>query len=273
MAKKNVEYKARVLFFHGYTQLALTFYAKTLALRKKLASFKLKAVYLNAPLQLTPAQFPTQDSLSKFGAASNGKDENLVNYRAWWLKNPDNSYEIESAIETVKKYMKERLVLNEELGEYEKAEDEDEGLPVKGIIGFSQGACFGGALVHKFEELFGNLLDFAVLYSGFKIDTKLMPHYEKFYSGDDGALTKARLLHVVGELDTVVGEDRAYTLYESSKTNLELLKHPGGHFVPNLKLLVDQVVNWIHREEEQREREKKDDSVDDIMAMMDKVGV
>lgn len=270
MAKKNIEYTARVVFLHGFTQLALAFYAKTLALRKKLALLKLKAVYLNAPIQLTPAQLPTTDSLSRFGAV--GGDDDLVKYRAWWIKNPDNTYEIDLAIESVKKYMDENAILNEELGEYEKQDEEDTKLPIKGLIGFSQGACFAGAMVHKFEELFGAPLDFAVLYSGFRIDTSLMPEIKKYYTEDDGELTKARLLHVVGELDTVVGEDRAYTFYESSKKNLDLLKHPGGHFVPNSKLLVDQVVNWIQQEEKKAE-EKKDDSVDDILAMMDKVGV
>lgn len=268
MAKKNIEYTAKVLFLHGYTQLALAFYAKTLALRKKLAQYKLKAVYLNAPIQLSPAELPTTDLLSKFGAV--GGDDDALKYRAWWVKNPDNTYEIDSAIDTVKRYIKDGEVLNEE-GVYEKEEDN---LPLNGIIGFSQGACFAGALVHKFHELFGIDLEFAVLYSGFKIDVSLMPDFKKYYTNDDGALTKPRLLHVVGELDTVVGEDRAYTFYETSTKNLDLLKHPGGHFVPNSKLLVDQVVNWIQgAEKEEAKKEEKKDDVDDILAMMDKVGV
>lgn len=271
MAKKNIEYTAKVLFLHGYTQLALVFYAKTSALRKKLALLKLKAVYLNAPINLTPAELPTTDLLSKFGAAN--EDESGLKYKAWWIKNPDNTYEIDSAIDTVKRYISDGELLNDE-GVPEKDEDD---LPLKGIIGFSQGACFAGALVNNFKELFGVDLEFAVLYLGFKIDVKLMPELKKYYTEDDGALTKTRLLHVVGELDTVVGEDRAYTFYESSKKNLDLLKHPGGHFVPNSKLLVDQVANWFQqngqKEEDKKEAEKKEESVDDLLAMMDKVGV
>lgn len=271
MTKKVVDYKAKVIFLHGFTQLALAFYAKTLALRKKLLQLKLKAVYLNAPFELTPAQLPTTDSLSRFGAVQDS-DNNLAMYRAWWLKKADNTYEIESAIETVRKYMNENAILNEETGKYEAQDEEDAKLPVSGIIGFSQGACFGGAMVHRFEELFGAPLNFAVLYSGFKIDTTIMPQNKSYYCSDDGALSKTRLLHVIGELDTVVSEERSLSFYETTKKNLDVLKHPGGHFVPNSKVYVEKVANWIQNEQLETKEAKKDD-LDDILAMMDKVGV
>lgn len=244
------------------------FYAKTLALRKRLQNLQFKAVYLNGPDLLTPAQLPTSDALSKFGSVSSDEE---TNYRAWWLRENDGTYKIEDAILTIEEYLKSGKI---ETGspEDEKANSEtekDSDLPVVGLIGFSQGAALAGALVHTFEELFGSTLEFAVLYSGFKIDTKLMPHYNKLYTRDGGKSTKLRILHVVGELDTVVGDDRAYTFYDITKENSDLLKHPGGHFVPNSKLVIDQVTNWMVGKPE---KEEKKDDLDDILAMMDKIG-
>lgn len=266
--KKQIEYKARILFLHGYTQNASAFYAKTLALRKRLQSLKYKAVYLNAPVNLTPAQLPTSDPLSKFGSS-----EDSSNYRGWWIKENDDTYNIDEAIASVKNYLDHAKIIPGS-PEDEKAyaiSEEDAKLPVVGLIGFSQGAALGGALVHTFEELFGTTLQFAVLYSGFKIDTKIMPHYKKLYTSDNGKSTSTRLLHVVGELDTVVGDDRSYTFYDISKENSDLLKHPGGHFVPNSKLIIDQVVGWIQNEKVEAKKDEKSD-LDDIMAMLDKIG-
>lgn len=269
--KKQISYKARILFLHGFAQSSSVFYAKTSALRKKLQNLQYKAIYLNAPVNLTPAQLPSGDSLLKFSTVAAENDEE-TNYRGWWTRNSDGSYEIETAIETVRKYIDQNEVV-EGLPEDAKAntlEETDEDLPIVGIIGFSQGACFAGSLVHTFEELFGvSSLEFAVLYSGFKIDTKQMPQYQKLYTANEGKDTSARILHVVGELDTVVGDDRAYTFYDTTKLNLDLLKHPGGHFVPNLKLLIDQVAGWMLNEPQ---KEKPKDDIEDLLAMMDKIG-
>lgn len=269
---KQPDYKARVLFLHGYTQCSSMFYAKTLALRKKLQSFGYKAIYLNGPDKLVPADLPTTDALSRFSSAAAAPEEE-TNYRSWWIRDADGVCPLEGAIDTIKQYIDENKIVE---GSEEDAkvgllvETEDTELPIVGLIGFSQGAALAGALVHTFEELFGvSTLDFAVLYSGFKLDTRIMPQYNKYYTSDDGASTKARMLHVVGELDTVVGDDRAYTLYDVSKKNSHVLKHPGGHFVPNSKVMVERAVNWIAAEE--KKEEKKDD-MDDLLAMMDKIG-
>lgn len=231
--------KGKVLFLHGYTQDANLFYIKTLALRKRLAKLQFEPVFLDGPVVLTPAQ------LLDFTT----KVEKDAVFRAWWTKNADNTYDIEPAIDSVRTFLKKNG-------------------PIVGLVGFSQGACFGGALVHTFNELFGQPLEFAVLYLGFKIDTRAMPNYDKLYTLDNGASTKTRLLHVVGELDTVIGEDRAYTFYDTTRKNLHLLKHPGGHFVPNSKPMVEQVASWIAG----TESKQKLPELDDIMAMMDHLG-
>lgn len=202
-------------------------------------------------------------------------EEEETNYRGWWTRKPDGTYEVEDAIETVRDYINNNLIIvgSPEDEKANNTSDSDLELPIAGIIGFSQGAAFAGALVHTFDELFGvEPLEFAVLYSGFKIDTRIMPQYKKLYSERDGEDTKARLLHVVGELDTVVGDDRGYTMYDDTKKNLHLLKHPGGHFVPNSKLLIDQVTNWMAGKNEVEVKEKPKDDVADLLAMIDKLG-
>lgn len=272
--KKQIEYKARILFLHGFAQSSSVFYAKTSALRKRLNNLQYKAVYLNAPCNLTPAQLPSSDSLSKYNTVVSTEDEE-TNYRGWWTKKPDNTYEIEDAIETVRNYIENNQIIvgSPEDERVNSIEDSDVNLPIAGIIGFSQGAAFGGSLVHSFEKEFGVApLDFAVLYSGFKIDTRIMPQYKDLYSEENGKDTKTRLLHVIGELDTVVGDDRAYTMYDVSTSNLDVLKHPGGHFVPNSKLVIDQVISWMAGKKEEEVKEKPKDDINDLLAMIDKLG-
>ncbi|KAM9899302.1 hypothetical protein OXX79_005815 [Metschnikowia pulcherrima] len=259
-----------VLFLHGFTQSSSVFYAKTSALRKKLKALKYQAVYLNAPYNLTPAQLPSSDALSKFNSVAAEPDE-ATNYRAWWYRDASGRVNLDDAIDAIRRYIndgeiidgspedqkvKQDLLLESGPSETDTKSTETResdasssnvtsAPPVVGIIGFSQGACLAGALVNNFEATFGIPLKFAILYSGFKLDTKLMPEYTSLYTQDDGESTEARVLHVIGELDTIVGDDRAYTFYDISKKNSHVLKHPGGHFVPNSKLLVNQVTNWI----------------------------
>lgn len=272
MAKKEIAYKGRILFLHGFTQSSAVFYAKSSALRKKLQSLQYKAIYLNGPVNITPSVFTSSEMFSKFDTVA-GKEDEKTNYRGWWLRKPDESYDLDEAIETVDRYIKNNEVV-EGSPEDDKANeilDSDKDLPIVGIIGFSQGAALAGALVHTFDKIFGvDTLEFAIFYLGFKIDTKKMPQYSKYYTSNDGKDTKVRMLHVVGELDTVVGEDRAYLLYDSSKENSHLLKHPGGHFVPNSRVMIDRVANWIGAQPEAPKKE--DTSVDDLMAMMEKFG-
>lgn len=285
MPAKKVDYVGRVIFLHGYTQSSSVFYAKTSALRKKLKTLKYQAVYLNAPINLMPSQLPSSDALSKFSSVVAELDEE-TNYRAWWLKDEKGRLSLEDAIDTIRQYINEGIIIDgspedqklkanllAESSPEEESETEGSATsvapPIVGLIGFSQGACLAGAIVENFEATFGVPLKFAVLYSGFKLDTNLMPEYRSYYTQDDGESTKARMLHVIGELDTIVGDDRAYTLYEVSKKNSHVLKHPGGHFVPNSKLLVNQVTNWIQSlDVEEKKEDNPADQLEDAFAKL-----
>ncbi|KAK6880633.1 Family of serine hydrolases 3 [Candida tropicalis] len=280
--KKPANYKGKILFLHGYTQSASLFYAKTSALRKKLMKLGYKCVYLNGPYVLTPADLPSTDSLSKFGSSTK-TDE--MTYRAWWVKKDatNDNIDVDDSIETIKKYINNGEIIPDEDMKMEPETEEERKLPIVGIIGFSQGAAFGGLIAHKFHELFETEpLKFVVLYSGFKLDTSKKAgnnKYDSHYPQTEEEVVNShfKYLHVYGELDTVVEEARAYTLYDLTKSSSELLKHPGGHFVPNSKLYVDQVTNWIQvnlekKEESKPKAEEKKDDIDSLLEMMDNFG-
>lgn len=275
--KKDIKFKGKILFLHGYTQSSSVFYAKTSALRKKLLKLNYKSVYLNGPTKLTPADLPSTDSLSKFNTVISGDEES--NYRSWWIKpqNTNDGIDLSEPVAEIKKYIEKGEIIPDNDLVQETESEEERKLPIVGIIGFSQGAALAGLLGHKFKDLFGvDSLKFVILYSGFKIDTSKRSgnaKYKDYYPADNGESDQFKMLHVYGELDTVVHEDRVLSLYEITKDNSDILKHPGGHFVPNSKLMVDQTANWIvHTMENKQEISKPEDDLDSLMDMMDGLG-
>lgn len=310
-----------ILFLHGYTQNASIFRAKSSALRKKLMKLGYNCVYLNAPYVLTPADLPTSSdgdsSLSKFGSVASDAEHHIT-YRGWWIKpNKGNDFvEIDKSFDAVKNYInkgeilpddeeikKENIQVKKEAENEQKkdkeATEEKQSKEVVGIIGFSQGGAFANLIAHNFNILFNtnNSLKFVILYSSFKLDTLKRAGNEKYKSyyplgQDDLDQSSTRYLHVLGELDTVVDESRSLAIYETTKSRSDLLKHPGGHFVPNSKVYVDQVCNWIQsvttdevekskngtndngvkdKTNKFAQKETKDD-IDDLLAMMDGFG-
>ncbi|KAK6461601.1 dihydrofolate reductase [Scheffersomyces coipomensis] len=286
MTKKSTKtYIGKVLFLHGYTQSSSIFYAKTSALRKRLTKLNYKSIYLNAPLKLTPAQLPSSDALSKFASVVNNGEEDDTEYRAWWVKphNNNDSINLEESIETIKNYIDKGEIIPDPDLKQDEDDDDDKKLPIVGIIGFSQGASLAGILIHKFEQLF-NIPPpkFIIMYSGFKLDTSVKSgnsKYEGYYTTEDKVEKGFKYLHIYGELDTVVDETRSLSFYNITTENSQLLKHPGGHFVPNSKIYIDQVTNWIQvvtkeEEEEVPKVEKKgdEDDIDSLLDMIDNLG-
>ena len=148
----------------------------------------------------------------------------------------------------------------------------DEG-PFDGVIGFSQGSAAAAMVASLLEggrpEAFaaargkdevgleypisfwkeGNSgegreriqapLKFAVCYSGFCAPG---PVHAGFYTPRIGTPT----LHVIGQLDTVVEEERSRALVEACvEEERRVLVHPGGHFLPGGKVWVEGVVGFI----------------------------
>ena len=272
MSPKKIDYKGKIIFLHGYTQSSSVFYAKTSALRKKLTKLQYKSVYLNAPLKLMPTQMPSGDDLSQLNTIVSSDDE-ATNYRAWWVKTGLNndSVNLDEAIQTIKNYVTKGEIIDDEDLIQEDSEDEKD-LEVVGVIGFSQGACLGGLVAHKFPELFGANAKFFILYSGFKLNTSKKSgneKYDPYYTTLEKPTPGIKYLHVYGELDTVIGEERTLSLYNITKDNSDVLKHPGGHFVPNSKMFIDQVTNWIQAIEKDEEKKVTKDDSDEIYALMD----
>lgn len=265
--------KGKILFLHGYTQSASIFYAKSLALRKKLIKLGYKVVYLQGPLKLTGVDLP--QSLGEFNTVV--KDDEDNNLRAWWVKkqHTNDNIELLAAFDVIRNYVdKQELIEDPDMDVTPETEEEKQ-LPIVGLVGFSQGAAMAGLVALTWKETFGKPdLKFCVLYSGFKLDTSANSgneQYAKYYAKT--LPEPLRLLTVYGELDTVVEETRLLSLYNYYKSQLDLLKHPGGHFVPNSKLYVEQVCNWIEGLDAPKpEEKKKEESLDDLLDMMDNLG-
>lgn len=237
----SIATKRKVLMLHGFTQSGQLFRSKTGGLRKNLTKLGFELYYPTAPHLVTKALLkrlygtsenidgdPLKSSLdlaSKFGS-SNSTDE----IYGWYLKEDPHSasFDIETSTLTL---LHDFVVENG---------------PFDGLIGFSQGAGFGGYLLTNFNELL-NLtkqeqpdFQFFISYSGFKLDDI---KYQEAYTRSPISIPS---LHVQGELDTVVSEIRVMSLFNACEGGKRtLLKHPGGHFVPNSKHFTVQVCNWI----------------------------
>lgn len=141
---------------------------------------------------------------------------------------------------------------------------------VDGILGFSQGGAFAQMAAAAMESEHhrplpahdppknntnwakqlrdangGKPLKFCMVYSGFVARD---PALQWLYEG--GMATPS--LHVLGSLDTVVGDDRTRGLYEKCGPAEEgeggkakVLVHPGGHFVPVKKEWTTPVAGWL----------------------------
>jgi dihydrofolate reductase len=142
---------------------------------------------------------------------------------------------------------------------------------IEGIVGFSQGGGLTGLLAARYKELLPNL-KFVIIFSGFKLKpTK----FDEFYEPS----LEIPSLHVIGELDTVVEEGRSLKLYDvSHEEKRTLLKHQGGHFVPNSKDFVSKVLNWIAgvvtvaKETETDDAKAEEDELVAIMNAIDNIG-
>lgn len=202
----------KILFLHGFTQSGSLFAKKASGLRKQLKKAGFETVFLDAPVKLQPS-----DLLHPISEDS--QQEEML---AWWSHNESNPkfYKLDDAIDAVKTCV---------------AKDG----PFVGLVGFSQGSGLVGVLASRWKELIDaeHPLKFAVLYSGFKL---VPEEYQKFYS----APIDVPSLHIFGSLDSVVAEERSEALADSF-VNANILRHPGGHYVPNTKSQVAQVVAFI----------------------------
>ncbi|SCU79596.1 LAFA_0B04214g1_1 [Lachancea sp. 'fantastica'] len=256
----------KVLMLHGYAQSGTIFSSKTGGFRKALGKLGYELFYPCAPNRIAGADMREFDDIATQFNTQSGTDDIF----GWWLKDPNDQYKVpQNTVDFLRDYIIENG-------------------PFEGIIGFSQGAGYAGYLCTDVRQLLGLTLEqqpdfkFFISFSGFRMAPAWFQNQYK------ENLIKVPSLHVEGELDTVVESSRVMALFDAcSSETRTLLKHPGGHFVPNGKGFVTKVTNWLQvldketsaAGESLTETPKKipsdpskPDLDDDLLAMIDGIG-
>lgn len=201
----------KILCLHGFAQTASVFAAKSSGIRKMLKKEHVETYYLDGPIVLTNDDLP-------FDASSLGAGAD-TEFRGWWKI--DDDFDITPAVDAVKSAIKEHG-------------------PFDAVMGFSQGAALAQYLTENMSEL-GNTkpIKFGIYFSGFlgsnmQVNAKYLAHK-----------ISVPTLHILGESDSLVSNDRSLLIAEEYCENATVFKHPGGHYVPNQKPIVKQWVNWV----------------------------
>ncbi len=259
-------------FVFGNLKCGSIFQKKSSGLRKALQKLNYELIYVDGPIILKTADLPFQVSdVSSLGGQS-VQDDN-PNYRSWWPADetkPDY-YSLETSL----------LIINEAV--------EKQG-PFEGVIGFSQGAGFAGLLCEYITNIQHSKpfyargsndesqkilikqdpFKFAIFYSGFRAKAEFLQFmYDKKID--------TPTLHVLGSLDTVVSEERSLLLWDScEESSRTMLRHPGGHFVPNSKGQITTLLGWLQdvndTPTEDPNLKESEPGNDDEWAMFDKIG-
>lgn len=229
--------RKKILMLHGFVQSGKIFSSKTGGLRKTLNKMGYDLLYPTSPMGITKEELmalhniePGEGSDKKMASEFNTTTDDQDAYYGWWKRN-SSSYQDFDVGQNVWDYLHDYVIENG---------------PFEGIMGFSQGGAFAGYLSTNFHKVL-NLtyeqqppLKFFVTFSGFRLEAP------QFQSNYDKYPLSTPSLHVQGEQDTVVSENRILSLYNSCQEDKRtLLRHPGGHYVPNSKQYVSQVCNWI----------------------------
>lgn len=150
--------------------------------------------------------------------------------------------------------------------------------PFDGIIGFSQGAALAGLLASALEpervfpeeemgfpspfedssspssdgkqqqqQRWHPPLKFAVIYSGLRVmDVRCRAFYNRDHDNGKGGIATTPMLHVMGQVDSVLDERRSRALVDCcGEPGRNVVVHPGGHFVPSQRPWVDAVVGFV----------------------------
>lgn len=256
MSQKAI--KGTILCLHGFAQNGVVFSTKASGIRKMLKKAGYHTVFIDGPIELTPADLP-------FVASSLGADDKAeeIKFRGWVYTQADK-FDIQPSLDAIKKAYVESG-------------------PFIGIMGFSQGSGIIGAILSSFDKVVGDEkaldhLKFAIIYSGFIFENESVQHfYEKRIS--------LPTLHVMGELDTLVSNERSQKLADLCE-NATVLKHPGGHYCPSTKDLLKTEVAWVNQvvernitggesekvDVEKSESAQADDEILKLAEQLDKLG-
>lgn len=206
----------KFLCLHGYTQNGALYAKKASGLRKLLKKAGHELVFIDGPLKVEVDDLPFEPSQELLD----------TDMRAWWRidsEDPATYGNTDVAFEAV------------------KAAVDAEG-PFDGVIGFSQGAGLAAVLTKAITQIAPNNPAFkiAILYSAFRMQAASAQHwYETPFT--------VPTLHVMGTLDTVVPEEKGMALYNCWAPNARaLLKHPGGHYTPSQKPILQAVLKFVN---------------------------
>ncbi|GCE98122.1 hypothetical protein ZYGM_001471 [Zygosaccharomyces mellis] len=235
--------RRKILMLHGFVQSGKIFSSKTGGLRKTLNKIGYDLLYPTSPMRITKEELMVlhniqSDEVSdkKMASEFNTNTDGQEAYYGWWKRNRSSFQDFDVG-QDVWDYLHDYVISNG---------------PFDGIMGFSQGGAFAGYLLTNFHKIL-NLsyeqqppLKFFVTFNGFRLEApQFQPSYDKHPLSTPS-------LHVQGEQDTVVSENRILSLYNSCQEDKRtLLRHPGGHYVPNSKQYVSQICNWIQWVESQ----------------------
>lgn len=208
--------KGTILVLHGFAQNGPNFSIKASGIRKMLKKAGYHTVFVNGPIKLAATDMPFEVQTGE------GESFDDLNMRGWTYTQP-GKFDIQPSLDTV------------------KAAYETDG-PFVGLMGFSQGAGVVGTILSRYPQVVGNEkakdeLKFAMMYSGFVYKD---PSVAKFYE----KRIELPTLHIMGELDTVVSNERSMALVDICD-HATVMKHPGGHYVPSQKPLLRNEVAWI----------------------------
>jgi len=266
----------KILMLHGFTQSGPLFHSKTRALAKHLTRIfpSISFSYPTGPHRLLAPDLPYAQTTRDASTAPPPEEA-----YGWWRRKdtPEGeiSYEgIEEGLERIARTIRE------------------EG-PFDGVVGFSQGAAAAAAVagllegegrVSAFKEaereggmpfpasfldsgreggMVQGPLKFCIVYSGFRAPGD---KYKAFYE----PRIEAKSLHFIGQLDTVVSEERSRTLVgcfagdAEGGTGRVVVIHPGGHFLPSQRPWLDAVAGFLKECLERGKEKKAEESVEEM---------
>lgn len=250
MAESNDVSNGCILMLHGYKQSDSIFYKKTSGLRKHLTKqCNYELFYPCGQLKIEAHQAGDHIGVED--------QPDTVDMYSWLCRNN---------VTGISKISNDLSV--QPLLEYVEENITAKGKKLIGIIGFSQGACFTSVLLeyYSYLEMFENL-KFGIMFSGFHLNEEsiLKESVNKVIETRNRE-ESLKSLHVMGTLDTVVEDSKTIGLFEhyEKKYGTEhtvLLKHLGGHYVPNNKAFLLKIGAWIESLSAAKSEVKTEDKV------------
>lgn len=216
---------AKVLCLHGFLQNGKIFSEKSSGIRKALKKINISTIYLDGPTNLLKSDLPFEIDDEKWKEYTD-----ISMNKSWWYHVEDLN--IEDALKTVKEHI------------------EKEG-PYDGVLGFSQGGALAAILTNKIKELVPEhpYFKFSILISAYpftttELGTTLKEKQADYFKVPEDLTTKT--LFIYGSADNHVPASRSILLSSYYPEALvKSIEHDGGHFVPNKKPLIKQVVEFV----------------------------